>query len=110
MTPQSSKSKGRRGQQLVRDAILKAFPELEADDVRITSMGQTGADIQLSPMAKKLFPYQVEVKAKAKSQIHTYMKQAMSHGDMEPLVVVKMDRSIPLAIVSLDHFMKLVTK
>lgn len=109
MTPQSAKSKGRRGQQLVRDALLKAFTTLEPDDVKSTGMGQQGEDILLSPAARKLIPYNIECKSKAKSQIHTYYEQAKQHGDHEPLVVVKKDRSIPLAIVSLDHFIKLIS-
>lgn len=108
MTPQSSKAKGRRGQQLVRDALLKAFPQLEPDDIRSTAMGQTGEDLLLSPAARKLIPYQIECKSKAKSQIHTYYSQAKEHGNHEPLVVVKMDRHIPLAIISLDHFIELL--
>jgi hypothetical protein len=108
MTPASAKAKGRNGQKIVVEAILSAFPELEPDDVRSTAMGQNGADVQLSPAAKRLFPYQVEAKNKATSQIHTYYKQAKTHGDHEPLVVVKMDRDIPLAIVSLKHFMQLL--
>lgn len=71
-------------------------------------MGSTGEDIQLSPAARKLFPYQTEVKNKATSQIHTFYAQAKQHGQYEPLVVVKMDRDIPLAIVSLDHFLHVV--
>lgn len=109
MTPQSAKSKGRRGQQLVRDAILKAFPQLTTDDVRSTSMGATGADILLSQAAKKMVPYSIEVKTKSRSQIHTYYEQAKLHDDLEPLVVVKKDRDIPLAIVSLEHFIKLIS-
>lgn len=94
----------------MRDAILKTFPQLEADDVRSTAMGQQGEDIQLSPAARKLFPYQTEVKNKATSQIHTFYNQAKTHGSHEPLVVVKMDRDIPLAIVSLEHFLELLKK
>lgn len=108
MTPQSSKAKGRRGQQIVRDALLKAFPTLEPDDIRSTAMGQTGEDLQLSPAARKLIPYNIECKSKAKSQIHTYYEQASQHGTHEPLVVVKMDRKVPLAIVSLEHFISLL--
>lgn len=108
MTPASAKNKGRKFQQLVRDVLLKAFPQLEPDDVKSTSMGAPGADIQLSPAARKLIPYQIECKSKAKSQIHTYYSQAKEHGSHEPLVVVKMDRDIPLAVISLDHFIKLL--
>lgn len=109
MTPSSAKAKGRNFQKYVRDILLKAFPSLEQDDVRSTSMGASGEDIQLSPAARRLIPYQIECKSKSKSQIHTYYKQAKEHGEHEPLVIVKMDRDIPLAIVSLDHFVKLIS-
>ena len=58
----------------------------------------------------KLFPYQIECKNKATSQIHTYYKQAKSHGKHEPLVVVHMDRNDTLAIVSWEHFQTLIKK
>lgn len=93
---------------MVRDAILSTFPQLEPDDVKSTSMGATGEDVQLSPAARKLVPYQIECKNKATSQIHTYYEQAIQHGNHEPLVIVKKDRDIPLAIVSLEHFLNLL--
>lgn len=108
MTPQSAKNKGRIFQQYVRKLLLKAFPSLEQDDVRSTSMGAGGEDLQLSPAARKLIPYQIECKSKAKSQIHTYYDQAKEHGEYEPLVIVKMNRHIPLAVISLDHFIELL--
>lgn len=95
-------------QQLVRELILSLFLQLEPDDVRSTSMGVTGEDIQLSPKARLHIPYQIECKSKATSAIHTYYKQAKSHGNHEPLVIVKMDRDIPLAIVSAEHFFNLI--
>ena len=71
-------------------------------------MGATGEDVQLSPAARKYVPYQIECKNKARSQIHTYYAQAKEHGDYEPLVIVKMDRDIPLAVVSAEHFFKIL--
>jgi hypothetical protein len=71
-------------------------------------MGATGEDVQLSPAARKLLPYQIECKNKATSQIHTYYEQACNHGKHEPLVIVKKDRDVVLAIVSLDHFLDLL--
>ena len=62
MKAQSAKAKGRKLQQVVRDGVLKRFPSLEPDDVRSTSMGAGGEDVQLSPVARRLFPYQVECK------------------------------------------------
>lgn len=93
---------------MIVKALLGIFPSLESDDVRSTSMGATGEDVQLSPAARKLFPYNIEAKNKATSQVHTYYEQAKTHGKYEPLVVVKKDRDIPLAIVSLEHFLELV--
>lgn len=95
-------------QQWVRDLILNLFLKLEPDDVRSTGMGQTGEDVQLSPAARALIPYQIECKNKATSQVHTYYAQAKEHGDHEPLVIVKMDRDIPLAIVSAEHFFSIL--
>jgi len=106
--PNSAKAKGRTFQQYVRGVFLKLFPQLEADDIRSTATGQQGEDIQLSPAARKLIPYQIECKSKATSQVHTYYEQAKEHGTYEPLLIVKKDRDIPLAIVSLEHFLTLI--
>ncbi len=108
MTPQSAKQKGRLLQQYVRDSLLKLFPSLTQDDVRSTGMGQGGEDIQLSSAARKLVPYGIECKSKAKSQIHTFYEQAQTHGDYEPLVVVKQNRKPVLAVMSFEHFLKLL--
>ena len=51
MKTQSCKSKGRRLQQKVVADVLAAFPHLQPDDVRSTSMGCGGEDVQLSPAA-----------------------------------------------------------
>jgi hypothetical protein len=94
----------------VRDVFLKTFPSLGKDDVRSTSMGMGGEDVQLSTAARKLIPYQTECKNKARSQLHTWYEQAASHGDHEPLLIVKRNNDVTLATVSLEHFMELVKK
>lgn len=71
-------------------------------------MGATGEDVQLSPAARARVPFQMECKNKARSQVHTYYKQAKEHGEHEPLVIVKMDRDIPLAVLSAETFFKLL--
>lgn len=108
MKPQSAKAKGRTLQKWVKALILDMFPSLENDDVRSTSMGAGGEDVQLSPSARKLVPFQIECKNKARSQVHTYYAQAKEHGDHEPLVIVKMDRDIPLAVLSAETLFKLL--
>lgn len=110
ISAQSAKAKGRRLQQAVRDAILEAFSGLESDDVRSTSMGAGGEDVLLSPAARKLFPYTIECKNLAKIAVYNYYVQATGHNDYEPLVVIKQNRSKPLAVVDFEHFMELVRK
>ena len=95
-------------QKWVRDLILSLFLKLEPDDVRSTSMGATGEDVLLSPAARRYVPFQIECKNKARSQVHSYFKQAKEHGEHEPLVIVKMDRDIPLAVLSAETFFKLL--
>ena len=58
----AAKAKGRGGQQEVRDKLLETFPEFEDDDIKSTTMGDTGEDIQLSPLARKTLPISIEVK------------------------------------------------
>lgn len=108
MRPSSARQKGRIGQRGVQQAILEVFPELEEGDVRNTGSGQNGEDLQLSPAARKLLPIQIEVKNKKASQIHTYYEQAKTHGKYEPIVVVKRDRDIYLATMSLEYFLQLL--
>lgn len=110
MTPRGAKAKGRSFQQVIRDALLNVFRSLEQDDIRSTAMGQSGEDIQLSPAARKLIPYQIECKSKARSQVHTWYSQAKEHGKYEPVVVVKRDRDIPLAVISFDHWLELIKR
>lgn len=81
---------------------------LEPDDIRSTAMGQQGEDIQLSPAARKVFPYQIECKAKGKSAMHTWYDQAKTHGSYQPLLIVKQDRKEILVAVTLEHFLELI--
>lgn len=108
MTPSSAKAKGRIHQQWIRDTLLEIFPELEKDDIRSTSMGAGGEDLQFSPAARRYFPYQIEAKSKARSQTHTWYDQAKTHGNHEPIAVVKMDRKERLVVVEAEHFFRLI--
>ena len=108
MKSSSAKQKGRLLQHEVRDRLLKKYPELEPEDIRSTGMGQSGADLQLSPAASLRFPYQVECKNLARIAVYKFYSQASSHGNKEPLVVVKQNRSKPLVILDLDYFLGLI--
>jgi len=101
--------KGRRLTNHVRDKILKTFKHLRPEDVIVTSAGQQGEDIKLSKTAKRLFPYQVECKAQERlKQLYKFWKQTKRHGKRQPVLIVRMNNSEPLAILDLEHFFDLV--
>lgn len=108
MKTSSAKSKGRLLQQYVRDLILGKFPELEPDDVKSTGMGQTGEDIQLSPAARKLFPYSVECKSRGSIAVYAWYQQAKHNTPKgtSPLLVIKQDRCKPLVVIDAEEFMR----
>lgn len=110
MKPASAKQKGRNLQKKVRDAILEAFPALTDRDVRSTSMGASGVDVQLSEVAVQRFPYSVECKNRARMAIYDLWADTTDNvaPNTHPLLVVKANGKEPLAVVSLQHFMELV--
>ena len=110
MKTQSAKAKGRNLQKWVRDKILAKFPTLDPDDVKSTSMGAQGEDVQLSPAARELMPYTIECKNMAKIAVYNYYEQAKQHGKGEPLVIIKQNHSKPLVIVDADYFFKELVK
>ena len=105
ISTQSAKAKGRRLQQWTRDLILRLWPTLTADDVRSTSMGAGGVDVQLSSASQKLVPFAIECKAKKTHAIYRLYEQAVSNkGTLEPLLIIKGDRKKPLAVVDAEKF------
>jgi hypothetical protein len=109
MKPQSAKAKGRKLQQYIRDEILIYFPELTDDDVRSTSMGSGGEDVQLSTKARTLFPFSVEAKSYARISCFRYYEQACANAKKgEPIVVMKENGSKPLVLLDFKTFMELV--
>lgn len=110
MKPQSAKAKGRKLQQWVRDQILQRFPTLSIDDVRSTSMGAGGEDVQLSTAARELVTYTIECKNRKAIAVYKDYEQAKTHGLIEPLVILKQNLSKPLALVDAEHFLDLVQK
>ena len=106
----SAKAKGRLGQQEVRDRLLQNFPDLHPDDIKSTVMGDTGADIQLSPAARKLIPLSIEVKRRKDGlkTAYTYVEQAVKHGDGEPVVFFRADRRPWLVMIGMEHYMDLI--
>ena len=109
---QSAKAKGRKLQQWVRNVILELIHTLEPDDVKSTSMGAGGEDVQLSPAARKKLPISIECKARKSIAVYSYYAQAKENcpKDIEPVVIIKADRKSPLALVDAEFFLRAVSK
>lgn len=106
----SAKSKGRKLQQLVRDELLKIYPEFTLEDIVSCPMSQTGADIKFSQAAKAKIPFDFECKRRAKiGLIYDALAQAKRSVDRLPVAVVQADRKRPLVVIDLDIFMALIS-
>ena len=111
MKPRSAKNKGKRLQNKVRDLILEKFDKLEPDDVRSITMGDSGEDILLSPVARRLFPFSVECKNQEKLNIWSALEQAEINSDKHaPLVVFKRNRSKTYAVLEFDKLLELLNE
>ena len=109
ITTASAKSKGRRHQQWTRDRLLSRFP-LADGDIRSTSMGVSGEDLQFSPRAREMLPISVECKAHKAFAVYKIMEQAEANADdgIQPVSVIKADRKSPLVVVDAEYFFDLL--
>ena len=111
MKPRSAKNKGKRLQNKVRDLILEKFTQLEPDDVRSITMGDSGEDILLSPAARRVFPFSVECKNQEKLNIWSSLEQAEGNsGNHPPLLIFKRNRSKTYAVLEFDELLKLLNE
>ncbi len=109
MRIKSRKAKGRRLQNFVRDKILKTFKHLKKEDVQVALMSETGPDIKLSRIAKRLVPLQFECKNQEKMRtVYDFYKQAKRHGSLEPVVCMKQNSREPLIVIGFDYFFELI--
>ena len=112
MSPRSAKAKGRKLQTWVAEKLLSLLKRVTELDIKSTPMGVNGVDVQLSTVAYKQFPYNIECKnTERMTTIYIYYEQAESHNYKgEPLLIIKMNRKKPLAIIDAEHFIEVVTK
>lgn len=110
MKSSSAKSKGRKHQQTVRDEILKRHPSLDDTDVRSTSMGSGGIDIQLSQAARKLVPLSIECKHRASYAFYKDWDQAVANcqPDTVPILVAKANHRPEVVIIELGTFLDIL--
>ena len=111
MKPRSAKNKGKRLQNKVRDLILEKFNQLEPDDVRSVTMGDSGEDILLSPAARKLFPFSVECKNKEKLNIWKSLEQSETNsGKHTPIVIFKRNRTKTYVALEFKKLLELLNE
>jgi hypothetical protein len=111
MKPRSAKNKGKRLQNKVRDLILEKFNQLEPDDVRSVTMGDSGEDILLSPAARKLFPFSTECKNQEKLNIWSSLEQSETNsGKHIPIVIFKRNRSKTYVALEFEKLLELLNE
>ena len=112
MKARSAKNKGKRLQNAVRNLLVEKYSEvLEPGDFKSTTMGESGIDVQLSPAARKLFPWGIECKNQEAISIWKCLKQAeiaADDEDLKPLLVFKRNKSKTYAVLELQDFLDLL--
>ena len=109
MRNSSRKAKATKLQNIIRSKILKAFPHLKKRDVDTAKEGQSGPDIILSRIAKKLCPYQFEIKSQNRMRtMWKWYKQASKNTKLNPVVLAKCNSRDPLVLIDMDHFFDLI--
>lgn len=101
------KQKGRSAQKEVAK-ILQEFSGLEPDDIVSRPMGSKGEDLMLSPAARKIFPWDIEVKHHKAIAMSKWVQQAMNRSDYEPVVIFRQNHQKEwYATVRLDYLLEL---
>ena len=108
MRTSSAKAKGRRCATETKDAILRVFDSLLPDDVVVTSSGETGEDLKLSPAARKALPVSFECKNVERLNIWEALEQAADNAaEFVPVLVFKRNRSKIYAAIPLEELLRL---
>jgi len=71
-------------------------------DLRSCPMGSHGADIVMSQFAQEEIPANFECKSLAKVAVYNYYEQAKTHGNQEPIVIIKQNGCKPLAVIDAE--------
>jgi hypothetical protein len=108
MKARSAKNKGKRLQNILRDKLVKLYPNLK-DDIGSQIMGMTGEDIVLTPLAKTLIPYSFECKNVEKLNVWKSFEQCRNNaGDSTPVLVIKRNRETPKIVMELDEWLDII--
>src|SRR5687768_14572001 len=112
ITRAAAKAKGRRGVFEVRDLLYKYAPDLKPGDILAPTGSVPGADIHLSPAAKEIYPFAIEVKYQESISIWEAIKQSRSHADAhagcEPLLFFKRNNSELMVCLRAEEFIRMI--
>jgi hypothetical protein len=110
MKPRSAKAKGKRLQNKVTQLLQEKYSSvLESGDFKSTTMGEHGMDVQLSPSARKVFPFAIECKNQEQLNIWKSMEQAESNCEgLTPLLVFKRNGTKIYAALEINDFLSLL--
>lgn len=112
MRTSSAKAKGRRACQAVKDLLHAYAADLRPGDIEITSSGATGEDLKLSPAAREIYPFAIEVKNQEALNIWAAYAQACEHvagrEGLTPIVFFQRNRSDLMVCLNADDFLKMI--
>jgi hypothetical protein len=110
MKTKSAKAKGRSACKDLQQLLLGVLPTLTTDDIRVTSSGANGPDLQLSTAAKARLPFSFEVKKQERLNIWDAILQCKKNSTTwEPGVLVfTRNHHSMYAAMELETFLKFV--
>ena len=102
----SSKAKGRRLQNYVRDILRDVYHQLHEDDIKSQTMGMTGEDIVRSPAAKEVCTFSFECKNVERLQISRAIEQCEANKPdcSAPAIVFKKNGKQPYVALPFTVF------
>lgn len=110
MKTSSAKAKGRRCAKEVKDLMHFYDADLQDDDINVTSSGETGEDLKLSPRARQTYPLSIECKNVEKLNIWQALEQTESHvkeGRL-PILFFRRNRSKLYCTLEAKEFLALI--
>jgi len=105
-SPRSSKAKGRRLQNFVRDMLKDIYDGLHEDDIKSQTMGMTGEDIILTPAARQVCSFSFECKNVERLQMWQAIDQCETNkpDNTEPAIVFKKNGKQPYVAIPFTVF------
>jgi len=107
MKTSSAKAKGRRAAQQAKQMICEKF-SLDSEDIVVTSSGDTGEDLKLSPVARERFPFTIECKNQERLNIWKAYEQAIGHSQHKPIVIFKRNKSEMMCALKFEDFLEVI--